>query len=159
MQASDVVPALSYDGLCVAGIGTSQAAPKVIAAIPESVAGGSLWAVPVAFDSDGIGVYYDVYGKGTWYAREGIGPIQALQGSWSRGDAHPILGGRVLAVVREAGSKTALYLMAGEDALRFAEHPNVSVLAFDSGRLAVFARSGTGRSEPGRVIEYNMTRQ
>lgn len=81
------------------------------------------------------------------------------EGTWTSGSVRPILWGGVLAVFSEGGPKSTLYLVAGEKTLQIAEHPEVSVLAFDPGRLVVFERSATGHSGPGRVIAYSVTRQ
>ena len=160
---SDAIPAISNEGLWVATIGPGQVVPKMLAPISESESGMSPWAYPVAFDAAGEGVYYDLYENGTWYAREGSEPVRVAEGSWTpltADETRPIYWGGVLALVDELGPKVGLYLMAGGEAVKFAEYPRATVLAYAGWTLVIFA----GEPVPpypgsGQVIAYTVTRQ
>lgn len=159
-------PSISTDSLWMAKIGTSKSDPRMLAAIPTSPSGGFLTAHPVAFDVAGEGVYYDVYERGVWYARESAEPVRVAEGSWWGAwgpDApRPVLRDGVIALVDEPGPKVGLYLMSGGKGIRFAEQPGAWawVLAYDKSRLVIFAGSPVPQYPgPGHVIAYSVTRQ
>ncbi len=159
----DLWRTIARDTLWAASLpdGHSEFRTKKLATIPRSESGKPLWWNPVAFDAFGKGVYYQVYEKGTWYAREGGEPVQVSQGAWmgpAADGVHPVFGGGVLALVDEPGPKVALYFMVGRESIRFAEHPRAWVLAFNEDKLVVFA----GTPVPpypgsGRVVTYSVT--
>jgi hypothetical protein len=157
-------PSISTDSLWMTRIGgTGQSVPRTLAVIPKNASGGFLTAHAVAFDVAGEGVYYDVYEKGVWYARESAEPVRVAEGSWWGAWApdapRPVIWDGVVALVDEAGPKRGLYLMSDGTGIRFAEHPRtrVWVLAYDKSRLVIFAGSPVPQYPgPGHVIAYSV---